>query len=157
MSCSAASRSPCFNQTPFRFSTTYLGQKETASTKLPLQLRYVICAGEALELQSLKPWFARHGDSHPKIVNMYGITEITVHATFRIICHRNLSNGSGSVSSGGSQIPDLRIHLVDEDLKPAQEGLILARSPVAGPGVARGYLNRPELTATEFHRRSVLH
>jgi len=49
----------------------------------PLALRLVIFGGEALEMQSLKPWFDRHGDQTPKLVNMYGITETTVHVTYR--------------------------------------------------------------------------
>src|SRR5256885_11120197 len=32
---------------------------------------------------NLKPWFERHGDAKPQLVNMYGITETTVHVTYR--------------------------------------------------------------------------
>ncbi|HTL18288.1 MAG TPA: amino acid adenylation domain-containing protein, partial [Patescibacteria group bacterium] len=134
------------NQTPSAFRQL-IWAEEQAVTKHQLSLRYVICAGEALELQSLKPWFDRHGDQKPEIVNKYGITETTVHSTYRVIRQLDLTNGMGSVI--GVPIPDLRLYLVDEDLK-----LVPAGAPgeicVGGAGVARGYLNRPELTAKRF-------
>ena len=134
------------NQTPSAFRQL-IWAEESAETKLDLNLRYVICAGEALELQSLRPWFDRHGDQRPQIVNKYGITETTVHSTYRVILKEDLTSGMGSVI--GVPIPDLQIHLLDEDLKPVKPG-----SPgeifVGGAGVARGYLNRPELTSKRF-------
>ena len=48
----------------------------------------MIFGGEALELQSLRPWFERYGDEQPRLVNMYGITETTVHVTYRPISLR---------------------------------------------------------------------
>ena len=134
------------NQTPSAFRQL-IWAEETAETKRELQLRYVICAGEALELQSLKPWFDRHSDEKPKIVNMYGITEITVHATFRIIRKADLTSGVGSVV--GVPIPDLKIYLVDEDMKLVPTG-VPGEICVGGAGVARGYLNRPELNSKRF-------
>lgn len=134
------------NQTPSAFRQL-IWAEANAQIKRKLNLRYVICAGEALELQSLKPWFDLHGDEQPKIVNMYGITETTVHSTYRVIRKKDLEDGSGSVI--GVPIPDLQLYLVDEDLKPVPQG-----SPgeicVGGAGVARGYLKRPELTAKRF-------
>ena len=58
-----------------------------------LALRYVIFGGEALELQSLRPWFERYGDAQPQLVNMYGITETTVHVTYRPIRRDDLEAG----------------------------------------------------------------
>ena len=68
------------NQTPSAFKQ--LIQAEAAGIR-ELALRYVIFGGEALEMQSLGPWFERHGDRKPQLVNMYGITETTVHVTYR--------------------------------------------------------------------------
>ena len=134
------------NQTPSAFRQLIWAETQ-APVPRELDLRYVICAGEALELQSLKPWFERHGDEKPQIVNKYGITETTVHSTYRVIRKTDLTNGMGSVI--GVPIPDLRIYLVDEDLE-----LVPAGKPgeicVGGAGVARGYLNRPELTERRF-------
>lgn len=134
------------NQTPSAFRQL-IWAEETAATKHDLSLRYVICAGEALELQSLKPWFARHGDQKPRVVNMYGITETTVHSTFRIIRHQDVLDNAGSVI--GVPIPDLQLYLVNEQLDPVEPGTP-GEICVGGDGVARGYLNRPELTGQRF-------
>ncbi|MFS8065776.1 MAG: amino acid adenylation domain-containing protein, partial [Byssovorax sp.] len=69
------------NQTPSAFRQLILA--EASSSARELALRLVIFGGEALELQSLRPWFDRHGDARPELVNMYGITETTVHVTYR--------------------------------------------------------------------------
>ena len=134
------------NQTPSAFRQLIWAESQ-APVQHQLSLRYVICAGEALELQSLQPWFDRHGDQKPEIVNKYGITETTVHSTYRVIRKTDLTNGMGSVI--GVPIPDLRIYLVDEDLRLVPAG-VPGEICVGGAGVARGYLNRPELTAKRF-------
>ena len=129
-----------------RFPSIDLGGNERGDSP-ELQLRYVICAGESLELQCLKPWFDLHGDQSPVVVNMYGITETTVHSMYRPISCRDLTNGAGSVI--GVPIPDLQIHLLDEQLKPVPQGAI-GEICVGGDGVARGYLNRDALTSERF-------
>ncbi|MGH7869753.1 MAG: AMP-binding protein, partial [Candidatus Dormibacteraceae bacterium] len=134
------------NQTPSAFRQL-IWAEANATTQLELALRYVICAGEALELQSLRPWFNRHGDEKPTVVNMYGITETTVHSSYRVIRASDLSRGRGSLI--GVPIPDLHLHLVDENLKPVPPG-VPGEICVGGAGVARGYLNRPELTCQRF-------
>lgn len=142
----AKERVTVLSQTPSAFRQL-IWAEANAETKHALNLRYVICAGEALELQSLKPWFERHGDERPLVVNMYGITETTVHSMYRPIRASDLSSGIGSPI--GVPIPDLQIHLLDENLKqvpPGAPGEIC----VGGAGVARGYLNRPELTSQRF-------
>src|SRR5262249_52784722 len=65
-----------------------------------LALRLVIFGGEALALPTLQPWFDRHGDQRPQLVNMYGITETTVHVTYRPIRQADLDAGCGSVIGG---------------------------------------------------------
>src|SRR6185369_16180546 len=64
---------------------------------LPLALREVIFGGEALDLQSLRPWFAHHPDDQPRLVNMYGITETTVHVTYRPLTTADTAAGNGSL------------------------------------------------------------
>jgi amino acid adenylation domain-containing protein len=134
------------NQTPSAFRQL-IWAETTAANPADLNLRYVVCAGEALELQSLKPWFERHGDQRPKIVNMYGITETTVHSTYRVITKKDLENNAGSVI--GVPIPDLQIYLVDENLQPVPKGEV-GEIIVGGDGVARGYKNRDDLTKRRF-------
>lgn len=116
-----------------------------------LSLRYIIFGGEALELQSLRPWFKRHGDQKPQLVNMYGITETTVHVTYRPISLQDVEEGRGSVI--GRPIPDLQIYLLDDYQQPVPVGVV-GEIYVGGAGVARGYLNRPELTAEKFAETS---
>jgi amino acid adenylation domain-containing protein len=110
-------------------------------------LRLVIFGGEALDLSTLAPWFARHGDRRPRLVNMYGITETTVHVTYRPLAQADLAAGRGSVL--GAPIPDLTLHVADRDLAPRPIG-VPGELVVGGEGVASGYLARPELTAERF-------
>src|SRR5581483_5152725 len=131
------------NQTPSSFRQ--LIQAEEKVGHHDLALRYVIFGGEALEMQSLKPWYERHGDQKPLLVNMYGITETTVHVTYRPLS-LNDTNG-GSVI--GRPIPDLQLYILDQHRQPVPIG-VPGEMYVGGAGVARGYLNRPELTRERF-------
>ena len=140
----ADERVTVLNQTPSAFRQ--LVHAEAAAPR-DLALRQVIFGGEALELPALASWFARHGDERPRLVNMYGITETTVHVTFRPIARADATAGRGSAI--GVPIPDLRIHLLDRHLEPVP---LLAPGEicVGGAGLARGYLGRPDLTAERF-------
>jgi amino acid adenylation domain-containing protein len=138
------------NQTPSAFR--HLIEADMASEELGvLALRLVIFGGETLELKLLEPWIARHGDQQPKLVNMYGITETTVHVTYRQITQQDLE-GPG-LSPIGISIPDLRVYLLDEFGNPVPDGTP-GNLYVAGSGLARGYLNRPELNAERFLQNS---
>ena len=132
------------NQTPSAFRQL-IAAESSAPRLLPLALRYVIFGGEALEMQSLQPWFERHGDQHPRLVNMYGITETTVHVTYRPLRAHDLQGGSVI----GVPLPDLQIYIVDADLQPVPVG-VPGEMLVGGAGLALGYLQRPELTAQRF-------
>jgi amino acid adenylation domain-containing protein/non-ribosomal peptide synthase protein (TIGR01720 family) len=131
------------NQTPSAFRQ--LIQAEEAAGQRELALRYVIFGGEALEMQSLRPWFERHGDERPRLVNMYGITETTVHVTYRPLSKDDLNSGSVI----GVPIPDLQIYILDENGQLAPSG-VPGEMHVGGAGLARGYLRRPELTEQRF-------
>lgn len=135
------------NQTPSAFRVLIQADAGVDPVASPLALRYVIFGGEALDLQMLAPWYERHGDQHPRLVNMYGITETTVHVTYRPLSRDDLSADVGSVI--GVPIPDLEVVILDESLRPAPDGAE-GEMFVAGGGVARGYLKRPELTAQRF-------
>ena len=140
----SAERVTVLNQTPSAFRQ-FIDADRTASS--PLCLRTVIFGGEALEVQSLRPWFERHGDKLPRLINMYGITETTVHVTYRPVCLDDLD--SHAVSVIGVPIPDLRTYVVDEYLHLTPVG-VPGELLVAGAGVARGYLNREQLSAQRF-------
>ena len=126
------------NQTPSAFY-----QLVAADDGRELALRYVIFGGEALELSRLRDWYARRPD-RPLLVNMYGITETTVHVT-----HRELSPADREGGPIGRGIPDLRVYLLDERLRPVPPGVV-GELYVGGAGAARGYLGRPGLSAIRF-------
>ncbi|WP_419709281.1 amino acid adenylation domain-containing protein [Pseudomonas sp. NFX224] len=112
-----------------------------------LALRQVIFGGEALEVASLRPWFERFGDQQPTLVNMYGITETTVHVTYRAI---RLADLDGKAQSPiGLPIRDLRWYLLDSQLQPVPVG-VAGELYIAGAGLARGYHGRFGLTAERF-------
>ncbi|WP_368655881.1 amino acid adenylation domain-containing protein, partial [Rhodococcus sp. 1168] len=135
------------NQTPSAFYQLAEVDRVGAAGEGTLQLRYVIFGGEALELRRLSGWFDRYGDSGPELVNMYGITETTVHVSHRRIDRELVSSASGSVVGGA--IPGLRVYVLDSRLEPVPVG-VTGEMYVAGGTLARGYLGRTDLTATRF-------
>ncbi|WP_320775627.1 non-ribosomal peptide synthetase [Streptomyces sp. CRN 30] len=114
-----------------------------------LALRHVVLGGEALDHEAAAAWLARRGASRPRLVNMYGITETTVHVTYRPLTPDVLA--ASEHSPIGVPIPDLTLRLLDADGRPVAPGEI-GEIHVSGPGVAAGYLNDPELTAARFTR-----
>ncbi len=134
------------NQTPSAFRQLIRADAATPEPH-PLALRLVIFGGEALELQNLKSWFDRRGDQVPRLVNMYGITETTVHVTYRPLRAIDVEQKRGSVI--GVPIADLKVYVLDGKMQPAPVG-VPGELYVGGPGLARGYLNRPALTAQRF-------
>ncbi|MES2937943.1 MAG: amino acid adenylation domain-containing protein [Pseudomonadota bacterium] len=132
------------NQTPSAFRQLMAAQ---ADSVLAHRLRTVIFGGEALEPASLKPWFQRPANAATQLVNMYGITETTVHVTWRPLSAADLEQPGASPI--GQPIPDLRVYVLDGQRRPAPAG-VAGEMYVAGAGVARGYLNRPELSAERF-------
>jgi amino acid adenylation domain-containing protein len=132
------------NQTPSAFFQ-FVRADEAAGTD-DLALRLVIFGGEALETGKLRSWFDRHPPSRPRLVNMYGITETTVHVTYRPI---ELADVAGAGSPLGVAIPDLSLTVLDRRQGPVPVG-VHGELFVGGPGLARGYLGRPGLTADRF-------
>jgi amino acid adenylation domain-containing protein len=131
------------NQTPSAFRQ--LIQAEGVSGSPQVSLRYVIFGGEALEMRSLRPWFERHGDMSPRLINMYGITETTVHVTYRPLSKEDLDSGSVI----GVPIPDLQVYILDSRRRPVPVG-VPGEMYVGGLGLGRGYLRRPDLTSERF-------
>ncbi|USX18525.1 amino acid adenylation domain-containing protein [Oxalobacteraceae bacterium OTU3REALA1] len=150
------SRSPeDFLQLLRRHKVTVLNQTPSAFGQLMhvpglyderLALRAVIFGGEALDPQRLKPWIAQWGDHQPQLINMYGITETTVHVTYRQITEADLDSQRSPV---GVAIPDLGLHVLDGALNAAPIG-VAGELYVAGDGLARGYLGRSGLSAERF-------
>ncbi|MFQ6142325.1 non-ribosomal peptide synthase/polyketide synthase [Streptomyces seoulensis] len=143
----ADERVTVLNQTPSAFYPLIRADAEHPDTGARLALRTVIFGGEALDVTRLADWYTRHPDTAPRLVNMYGITETTVHVTYAPL--ERATPGAGTGSPIGAAIPDLRVHVLDDTLHPVPPGAV-GEMYVAGQGLARGYLNRPSLTATRF-------
>ncbi|GAX45459.1 amino acid adenylation domain-containing protein [Tolypothrix sp. NIES-4075] len=133
------------NQTPSAFRQLIQAEQSSVTAR-ELNLRLVIFGGEALEIQSLQPWFERHGDKLPQLLNMYGITETTVHVTYRPLSKADLHSTASVI---GRPIPDLQVYVLDEYQQPVPLG-VPGEMYVGGAGVTRGYLNRSDLTAQKF-------
>nr|WP_275424798.1 non-ribosomal peptide synthetase [Streptomyces sp. SID13726] len=130
------------NQTPSAFGELVRADAEHPVAATELSLRYVVFGGEALDVTPVADRYTRHAEDAPVLVNMYGITETTVHVT-GLPLTRDRHEGIGE------PIPDLRAHVLDAGLRPVPPGVV-AELYVAGAGLARGYLGRPGLTAGRF-------
>ena len=135
------------NQTPSAFGQLVAAEEASAGDgeRALASLRLVIFGGEALEPRILLPWLARYGEQRPRLVNMYGITETTVHVTWRPIGRSDLGAGSRI----GRPLADLTVYLLDGRGEPVPLGAA-GEIFVGGAGVSRGYAGRPELTAARF-------
>jgi nonribosomal peptide synthetase DhbF len=135
------------NQTPSAFYQLMQADKENPLQGQALALRYVVFGGEALDLGHLKDWYDRHEDHAPTLINMYGITETTVHVSYNPITREMTESKANSLIGGA--IPDLGVYVLDAYLQHVPPG-VTGEMYVAGAGLARGYWNRPGLTADRF-------
>lgn len=135
------------NQTPSAFYQLIEADKIINSDNLPL--RYIIFGGESLNFQRVKPWFLHHGDKRPQLINMYGITETTVHVTYYPVTMSDIEENKGSII--GVPIPDLNVYILDEN-KNICPICVPGEIYVGGNGVSGGYLKRPQLNKERFIR-----
>ncbi|MDV8075437.1 amino acid adenylation domain-containing protein [Rhodococcus sp. IEGM 1370] len=136
------------NQTPSAFQQLAEADRELPQTSLAL--RYVLFGGEALDPRRLAEWYDRHGDgtgdsAGPTLVNLYGITETTVHVTVRPLSSRDVSSSPVI----GAPIPGLRLYVLDRRLRPVHIG-VAGEVYVGGGQLARGYIGRSGLSAVRF-------
>ncbi|NQY37192.1 MAG: amino acid adenylation domain-containing protein [Alteromonadaceae bacterium] len=129
------------NQTPSAFHGLSLSLDEQCSW---LELRYIICGGEALLPVHVRTWYQKNVATNAQLINMYGITETTVHVTLKVI-----ESKDENTITIGHPINDQAILLLDEQLKPVPPGAV-GEICVVGAGLALGYKNRPELTDNKF-------
>ncbi|WP_422770145.1 amino acid adenylation domain-containing protein [Plantactinospora sp. WMMC1484] len=134
------------NQTPSAFRALVGFARDGDPRLADLRLRVVVFAGEKLEMAELAPWTDRFGLQHPALVNMYGITETTVHSSYHQVRPADLTDPGNPI---GYPLSDSRIYLLDGYGNLVPVG-VPGEIHVGGPSVARGYLNRPELTAQRF-------
>lgn len=145
-----------------RFASLLLTEKITVLSQIPTafyslvramesdntrhHLKYIVFGGEALDYNQLKPWYALFGEGQTQLVNMYGITETTVHVTYKAIRAGDVDNWTSAI---GHALDDLSVAVCDQYQQLVPMG-VAGELLVGGGGVTRGYLNRPELTAEKF-------
>src|SRR4029077_20144172 len=133
------------SQTPSAFYALQAADGLQPELGRQLKLEAVVFGGEALEPQRLGPWLAAHPGA-PRLINMYGITETTVHASFREICAADVD---GAVSPIGVPLAHLGFFVLDGWLQPVAPG-VAGELYVAGAGLAYGYVGRAQLSASRF-------
>jgi amino acid adenylation domain-containing protein len=131
------------SQTPSAFAQLIEVDRRQAA---PLAVRLVVLGGEALAARMLLPWFDRHPESSCSVVNMFGITETTVHVTAETMTRRHALEASRAV---GRPLPGWRLYVLDRHGRLAPPG-VAGEIYVGGAGVASHYLNRQELTEERF-------
>jgi fengycin family lipopeptide synthetase A len=130
------------NQTPAAFMN--LMQEELTTDDASLHLRYVIFGGEALKPAMLRPFHAKYPQT--LLVNMYGITETTVHVTYKEIGPEEMNRDTSNI---GRAIPTLKTYVLDANLHLQPIG-VPGELCVSGDGVGRGYVNNEVLTSRKF-------
>lgn len=134
------------NQTPSAFSQ--LNHQVQKNESAELSLRYIIFGGEPIDIGAIQKWVDQKGWSSAKLVNMYGITETTVHASYRLINEASLGD-KNTLNSIGRPLDDLCFYLLDEHSRLTPPGLS-GQIAISGPGVSLGYHNRVSLTQERF-------
>ncbi len=134
------------NQTPTAFKGII---QEDSFQKQNLNLRYVIFGGEALYFPVLKQWVANHPLSSVKLINMYGITETTVHVTFYEINEQDLELNKSII---GKPLSHLGINIINSDGNLLPTG-ISGEIVVYGEGVTNGYYKKMNLTNCKFEKK----
>ncbi|MEU0501732.1 amino acid adenylation domain-containing protein [Nocardia sp. NPDC005998] len=135
------------NQTPSAFYQLAEADRAShAGDQGKFALRYVVFGGEALDLRQLRRWYERHPYNAPWLVNMYGITETTVHVSFLALDEQLAENPASAI---GRALPGLESYVLDDRVHPAPVG-VAGEIYVSGAQLSRGYLGRPGLAATRF-------
>ena len=138
----AERRVTVLNQTPSAFRQLL----RVVPSPEALALRWVVFGGESLDPRSLRPWLGRGGHRPPCLVNMYGITETTVHVTHHLLTAADCESASRVV---GRALPDFEVHVLDRFLRPVPM-VVAGELSIGGAGLSRGYLRRPAATAERF-------
>jgi amino acid adenylation domain-containing protein len=136
------------NQTPGAFYRLLAVDKEAEEKNLSHHMHYVIFGGDKLEPFYLKEWVEIYPLEKISLINMYGITETTVHVTFYRLTRDDIES-SGSRSPIGKPLPETTLYIYNENLILEPVG-ISGEIYVGGSGVSRGYLNQPYLTKRRF-------
>ncbi|SFA60739.1 amino acid adenylation domain-containing protein, partial [Pedobacter suwonensis] len=132
------------NQTPSAFYNLIEAESLAGLSLDQLKLRYIIFGGESLKPLKLAGWFKKYPNT--QLINMFGITETTVHVTYKLIDEQEIM---GNVNNIGVPIPTLSTYIFDACQRLVPQG-VSGELYVGGAGVSRGYLNRAELNELRF-------
>ncbi|WP_196761521.1 non-ribosomal peptide synthase/polyketide synthase [Pseudoalteromonas luteoviolacea] len=135
------------NQTPSAFKHLLTVTTNDNCTGLINELKYVIFGGEALSQDIIDLWHQGYANTNTQLINMYGITETTVHVTFNPVYANGIQ--SSDVNVIGKPLPDLSAYVLDKHRQQVHVGAI-GELYVGGEGVSAGYINRPDLTSDRF-------
>jgi acyl-CoA synthetase (AMP-forming)/AMP-acid ligase II/acyl carrier protein len=130
------------NQTPAAFYN--LMDEELKHQENQLHIRYVIFGGETLKPAKLKQWKEKYPGT--MLINMFGITETTVHVTYKEIGEREIDSGLSNI---GKPLPNVSVYVMDNHQRVLPAG-VSGELYIGGEGVGRGYLNRNQLTIGKF-------
>jgi amino acid adenylation domain-containing protein len=133
------------SQTPSAFYALQTAEVPHPEVECPLRLAAVVFAGEALEPSRLRTWRNSHPGA-PRLLNLYGTTETTVHASFREIGGADFDR---AVSPIGGPLPGTAFFVLDGWLRPVPAGVV-GELYIAGHGVGLGYRGRAGLTGSRF-------
>jgi amino acid adenylation domain-containing protein len=139
----ASEKVTVLSQTPSAFGQLLKADRAEPAT---LAIRLIVFGGEPLDARMLLPWFDRYPESKCRVVNMFGITETTVHVTAETLTRRHALERTRSV---GRPLPGWHVYVMDSEQRIVPPG-VGGEICVAGAGVSLGYLNRPELTSERF-------
>jgi amino acid adenylation domain-containing protein len=135
-----AQRVTVLSQTPSAFAQLLDVAHAEVATRL------VVFGGEPLDTRMLLPWFDQHPETDCRMVNMFGITETTVHVTAQTVTRELAEAATRSV---GQALPGWQVYVLDPDGRLVPPG-VPGEIYVGGAGVAARYLNREDLTAARF-------
>jgi amino acid adenylation domain-containing protein len=114
------------------------------------ELEQIVFGGEAIRVTDVEQWWRGGAAPACELVNMYGITETTVHVTAYPLTPQLLAGTEPGRTPIGKPLPHLTVRLSTDGgatfCPPGRPGEMI----VSGGGVAAGYLGRPDLTAARF-------
>ena len=136
------------NQTPAAFYNLVEVEKDCSSHRLSDHLRMVVFGGDQLLTPPLRPWCQWYDPERIALVNMYGITETTVHVTYHRLSLAEIEGTSGSCLIG-TPLPRVDVYVLNSQRELQPIG-IPGEIYVGGSGVSIGYLNREDLNRERF-------
>uniref|UniRef100_UPI0035612FE8 AMP-binding protein n=1 Tax=Mycobacterium marinum TaxID=1781 RepID=UPI0035612FE8 len=107
------------SQTPAAFYALQAVHTALAEQGQKLAVKTVVLGGEAFTPARAGTWLSQQ--PHTRLINMYGITETTVHATLRDITEHDTTNDTSPI---GTPLHHLAFAVLDSWLRPVPPGTV---------------------------------